>query len=74
MLISTGGAPRRHVHWITAQHSQEGREFLNLRECVLCSNLSHGSLEVHVEHVLEVLCGPYIGIIDQPDRTVTVRP
>ena len=74
LLISTGGTPRRHIHWITTQHSQKRRELLNLSQRILSSNISHRRLEVHIKHVLEMLRGPHIRIVHQPDGTVAVRP
>ncbi|KAL2328506.1 hypothetical protein Fmac_021933 [Flemingia macrophylla] len=75
-LINFGGrVPRRHVHGVTPQHAQERGEFLNLRECVLRPNLRHGSFEINVEEILEVLGGSLaLVILHNANRTATVRP
>ena len=41
---------------------------------VLSPNFSHGSLEINVKQVLEVLRGSHVSVVDEPNRTVAVRP
>ncbi|CAL5090266.1 unnamed protein product [Urochloa decumbens] len=68
------GVPRRHVHGVAAEHPEEGGELLDLGERVLRADVGHGRLEVDVEHVLEVLGGADVGVVDEPYRPVPVRP
>ncbi|RDX67084.1 hypothetical protein CR513_54080, partial [Mucuna pruriens] len=74
LLISPGRNPGCHIHRVTPQDSQERRELLHLRQCILGPNLSHGSLKINVEQVLEVLRGSNVRIIHKPNRTVPVWP
>jgi hypothetical protein len=67
------GVPRRHVHGVAPEHPEEGGELLDLRERVLRADVGHGRLEVDVEHVLEVLGGADVGVVDEADGAVAVR-
>jgi hypothetical protein len=65
---------RRHVHGVASQHPEEGGVLLDLGERVLRADVGHGRLEVDVEHVLEVLGRADVGVVDEPDGPVPVRP
>lgn len=74
ILARRRGSPGCDIDRVTPQESQEGGEFLNLSECVLCSNLSHRSLEINIKEILKVLGGSLTLIINNANRTATVRP
>jgi len=76
MLIFSGtrGVPGCHIDRVTAQHTQETGEFLNLSEGVLCPNFRHRSLKINVKQILEVFGGSFALIINHANWTATVRP
>uniref|UniRef100_A0A804MGP4 Uncharacterized protein n=1 Tax=Zea mays TaxID=4577 RepID=A0A804MGP4_MAIZE len=63
-----------HVHGVAPEHPEEGRVLLDLGQRVLRAGLCEGRLEVDVEHVLEVLGGADVGVVDEADGAVAVRP
>lgn len=71
-LIASGRGPWSHIHGIATQNAQERGELLYLSQCVLRSHFRHGSLKIHIEHVLEVFCSAHVGVVNQPDRPIPV--
>ncbi|MCO5569965.1 hypothetical protein L7F22_023679 [Adiantum nelumboides] len=43
------------IHWVASQNPQKARELLHLPQCILSLLVSHGSLKIDVEQVLEIL-------------------